>query len=130
LKDLASSLHVADHVDFLGFVDDLQAYFQHCDIFTLPSKKEGFGIVYLEAMQYKKPVIAVNYGGPTDVILDGETGFLCEYDDEQCLADKIDLLFNDPTLSQKLGENGYQRLMDNFTYDHYRKNLKTVLLGS
>ena len=130
LQTLAVSLGVADYVDFLGFVDEIGAYYEHCDIFTLPSKKEGFGIVYLEAMQYKKPIIAVNYGGPTDVILDGETGYLCEYDDVQCLADKIELLFNDPALAQKLGENGYQRLVENFTFDKFEKNLQSVLMRS
>ena len=130
LQELAKELEVEKYVDFLGFVEDINAYYQHCDIFTLPSKKEGFGIVYLEAMQYKKPVLAVNYGGPTDVIVEGETGFLCEYDDVQCLADKIELLNKNTTLSQKLGENGYQRLMENFTYEHYKNNLENFLMES
>jgi len=127
LEKLADDLNVTKYVDFLGFVDDINAYYQHCDIYTLPSKKEGFGIVYLEAMQYKKPVIAVNYGGPTDVVLDGETGFLCEYDDVQYLVKKIKILHDDSSLSQIIGENGYQRLIENFTFQKYRKRLEEVL---
>lgn len=128
LKTLADSLQVSKYINFLGFVDDIQEYYKYCDIFTLPSEKEGFGIVYLEAMQYKKPIIAVNYGGPTDVIIHEQTGYLCEYDDEKCLANKIELLFNNPTLCEKFGENGYQRLIENFTYNHYRENLKEILI--
>lgn len=130
LKQIAKDLALEKYVDFLGFVDDINAYYQHCDVFSLPSKKEGFGIVYLEAMQYKKPVIAVNYGGPTDVIIDGETGFLCEYDDSECLATKINLLFEDPILSTTLGANGYRRLSQNFTFEIYRERLLRILMGN
>lgn len=130
LQALTDSLGVAGYVDFLGFVEDIGGYYEHCDVFTLPSKKEGFGIVYLEAMQYKKPVLAVNYGGPTDVIVDSETGFLCEYDDVQCLAAKIKMLYDDPSLSKALGEAGYDRLMERFTFEKFEENLQSILNGS
>ncbi len=127
LKQLASDLNVAEYVDFLGFVDDINAYYQHCNIFTLPSKKEGFGIVYLEAMQYKKPVIAVNYGGPTDVVIDKETGYLCEYDDEKCVANKISRLQSDNKLTTTIGEQGYNRLIENFTFKRFKLRLQNIL---
>lgn len=129
LKKLVDDLSVSEYVEFLGFVDDIDVYYQHCDLFTLPSKKEGFGIVYLEAMQYKKPVIAVNYGGSTDVIVDNETGFLCEYNDEKCLAKKIKIIHDDPSLSMKLGQSGYYHLMEQFTFEHFTQNLFTVVVG-
>ena len=128
LKNLANKLNVSKYIDFLGFVDNIQSYYKYCDIFTLPSKNEGFGIVYLEAMQYKKQVIAVNYGGPTDVIINEESGYLCEFEDEKCLAEKINLLFKNKELSKELGENGYRRLMDNFTYRHFKNNLRGILI--
>jgi glycosyltransferase involved in cell wall biosynthesis len=127
LKKLAKDLNVENYISFLGFVDDINAYYQHCDIFSLPSKKEGFGIVYLEAMQYKKPVIGVNYGGPTDVIQDGKTGYLCEYDDIDCLADKIIQLYKNEDLNIKIGNAGYEYFINNFTFSQYKKNLKEVL---
>jgi len=128
LKALANDLNVLKYIDFLGFVDDINAYYKYCDIFTLPSKKEGFGIVYLEAMQYKKPVIAVNYGGPTDVIENNVSGFLCEYDDTNCLSGKIIELFNDMSYSRKIGENGYSSLIENFTFEKYSNRLKKIVL--
>lgn len=127
LKQLTDELKVSKYVDFLGFVDNINAYYKHCDVFTLPSKKEGFGIVYLEAMQYKKPVIAVNYGGPTDVVMDGVTGFLCEYNNEKCVANKIDLIANEDNSFISLGENGYQRLLEMFTFKHFKQRLESVL---
>lgn len=129
LKQIAKDLALEKYVDFLGFVDDINAYYKHCDVFSLPSKKEGFGIVYLEAMQYKKPVIAVNYGGPTDVIVNDETGFLCEYDALQCIVEKIKILHNDPSLSTKLGQYGYERLMKHFKFEQFTQNLHNVLIG-
>ncbi len=128
LKKLANDLDVNEYVDFLGFVEDINGYYQHCDVFTLPSKKEGFGIVYLEAMEYKKPVIAVNYAGPTDVILDEETGFLCEYDDEHCLAEKVYNLYANDELAKQFGENAYNRLIEKFTFDAFKKRLESILI--
>jgi glycosyltransferase involved in cell wall biosynthesis len=127
LKQIAKEQDVEKYVDFLGFVDDINAYYQHCDIFSLPSKKEGFGIVYLEAMQYKKPVIGCNFGGPTDVIKHKETGYLCEYDDINQIAKSILEIYNDDIQKEILGKNGYTYLMNNFTYSYYKNNLKKIL---
>jgi len=128
LKKLAKDLNVENYISFLGFVDDINAYYQHCDVFSLPSKKEGFGIVYLEAMQYKKPVIGVNYGGPTDVIQDGKTGYLCEYDDVECIAEKVTTLYVDKNLKEQLGLAGYEHFNKNFTFRHYKENLQKYLV--
>lgn len=129
LKQITKELDVENYVDFLGFVDDINAYYQHCDVFSLPSKKEGFGIVYLEAMQYKKPVIGVNFGGSTDVIKHNETGYLCKYDKPRYLANKIELLFSNSFLSNEYGQNGYKYLIDNFTFDKFKNRLEIILKG-
>ena len=129
LKQIAKELDVEKYIDFLGFVDDINAYYQHCDIFSLPSKKEGFGIVYLEAMQYKKPVIGVNFGGPTDVIKHNETGYLCEYDNLNELSNCIFEIFINKSKRIELGTNGYEYFIENFTYKHYKNNLKSMLIG-
>ena len=129
LKQIAKELDVEKYIDFLGFVDDINAYYQHCDLFSLPSKKEGFGIVYLEAMQYKKPVIGVNFGGPTDVIKHNETGYLCEYDNLNELSNCIFEIFINKSKRIELGTNGYEYFIENFTYKHYKNNLKSMLIG-
>ena len=59
-KKFVQKLKVNEYVDFRGYVEKLDPYYKFCDLFTLPSKNEGFGIVFLEAMQYKKPVLSCN----------------------------------------------------------------------
>jgi len=130
LKQIAKDLNVEKYVDFLGFVDDINAYYQHCDLFSLPSKKEGFGIVYLEAMQYKKPVIGCNFGGSTDVIKNNETGMLSKYNDFEEISKFIIKLYNNKTKNILLGENGYIHFINNFTYQHYKNNLINIFLGN
>ena len=130
LKQIAKELDVEKYIDFLGFVDDINAYYQYCDLFSLPSKKEGFGIVYLEAMQYNKPVLGVNFGGPTDVIKHNETGYLCEYDNVLEISKYIMKIYTNPSKKNELGNNGYEYFINNFTYTHYQNNLKNILIGN
>ena len=60
-------------VEFLGFVDEsrLQDLYRNCDVFVAPSHYESFGLIYLEAMNYARPVIGCSSGGPEDIIVDG-----------------------------------------------------------
>lgn len=127
LEKLAKDLNVEEYVKFKGFVENVEPYYQHCDIFILPSKGEGFGIVYLEAMKYKKPCIACDEGGQTDVVLDNKTGYLCKYDNVECLASKVIDLYKNVTKRKQFGENGYKHLIDNFTFEKFQKRLKIIL---
>lgn len=127
LKQIVKELGLEKYVDFLGYVDDINAYYQHCDVFSLPSKKEGFGIVYLEAMQYKKPVIGVNFGGTTDVIKHNRTGYLCEYDNMNEISKYIIEIYTNLLKKNELGNNGYEFLIHNFIYTHYQNNLRGIL---
>jgi len=127
LENLVSKLGVQEYVEFKGFVKQIEPYYKHCDLFVLPSNGEGFGIVYLEAMKYKKPVIAANAGGATDVVLNNETGFLCEYDDLECLFNKIIELHVSSKLAMKLGENGYKYLLKKFTFEKFKERLIRIL---
>lgn len=123
LENIAHQLGVQEHVEFKGYVELIAAYYEHCDAFVLPSQGEGFGIVYLEAMKYKKPVIACNAGGASDVVLDNQTGFLCAYDDCHCLAEKVLNLYINRELAGNFGENGYKHLLKNFTLEKFSKRL-------
>ena len=116
LEKLAQTLNVTDCVTFKGFVDEIEPYYEYCDLFALPSNGEGFGIVYLEAMKYRKPIIAANARGATDVVIDNETGLLCDYDDKACLSERMYELYVDIEKRQEFGANGYQYLIENFTF--------------
>lgn len=82
-------LGLAPHVTLTGFVPDaeLPDYYNLCSLFAMPSKREGFGIVYLEALACGKPAIAGNRDGARDALLDGELGVLVDPDDVAAFAD-------------------------------------------
>jgi glycosyltransferase involved in cell wall biosynthesis len=87
LRSTASGLVPGDAVQFLGYVDDqrLTAELRDCRLFALPSKKEGFGLVFLEAMAHGRPCLGARAGGVPEVITP-ETGLLVEYGDVPGIA--------------------------------------------
>ena len=127
LEKLAIKLGVMEYIDFKGFVNSVDVYYKYCDLFSLPSKREGFGIVYAEAMKYKKPCIACFNGGQTDIIINKKTGLLCKYDNLNDISNKIISLYKDKQLSEELGIQGYTHLIDNFTFDKFKNNLLKIL---
>lgn len=131
LERLAQQIGVAGHVLFTGVKigDELASYYEACDIFVMPSRKEGFGVVFLEAMACSKPVIGGNHGGTPEVVIDGATGFLVEYGDVNALADRIIRLLHDPKLCRRIGEAGRRRVEENYTFEHFRRRLVQLLTG-
>ena len=129
LQELASKSGLSDRVIFMGTVSDAELIdlYKNCDVFLMPSSQEGFGIVFLEAMAFRKPVIGGNHGGTPEVILDNETGFLVEHGDVAALAEKIGILLRDPELRKRMGEAGRRRVEENFTFESLRKTLMGLL---
>jgi phosphatidyl-myo-inositol dimannoside synthase len=104
LEQIASELPDPTQVKFLGYVDDqqLQAELAACDLFALPSRKEGFGLVYLEAMAAGKPCIVANAGGAPEVV-DPQSGVVVPYGEVGLIAEAIVAAINnawDPTAIQ------------------------------
>jgi len=120
LKDcqqLASDLAVSSQVIFITDADDQQraAWYQLADIFIMPSRQlggdfEGFGIVYLEANQAGKPVIAGRSGGVADAVVDGLNGLMVDPSSSHEIITAVSRLLDDPALSQQLGQAGQARL--------------------
>jgi phosphatidylinositol alpha-1,6-mannosyltransferase len=115
LEQLADSYGVAGATHFLGALDDEQRnlWLRRADVLAMPSRLpaggfagEGFGIVYLEAGAYGKPVVAGNVGGALDAVRDGETGLLVDPLDSLALAEAITTLLRDRELARRLGEAG------------------------
>jgi len=129
LHRMAEANGVAEKVNFVGEKNgkELQEFYESCDVFVMPSKKEGFGIVFLEAMAYSKATIGGNHGGTPDVIVGGETGFLVEHMDIDTLVDRLHLLFTDKLLRHEMGRKGQKRVEENFTFEHYREGLLKVI---
>lgn len=98
-------------------------------LFVFPTyyEDETFGLVIVEAMQHGLPVVTTNEGGIPDIVIDGETGYICERKNAQQLADKIELLLNSPTLRKEMGEAGRKRYEECFTSDIFENRLKECL---
>jgi glycosyltransferase involved in cell wall biosynthesis len=101
-----------------------EQYFNKADIFVFPTfyHNETFGLVNLEAMAHKIPIVATNEGSVPDVVVDGENGLIAEREDPQSLADCIERLLNDESLRIKMGEDGYRKLHKSFTSKQFEAN--------
>ena len=129
LKALAEELGVSQYVTFEGELsaDALREQYRNCTVFVMPSEREGFGIVFLEAMAYGKPVIGGAHGGTPSVVLDGETGFLVERSDLIGITDAIVKLLTDEQLRSRMGSNGHQRLLNVFTFPRFESDVASFL---
>jgi len=127
-------------LDF-GYVseEDKQVLLQACDVLVLPSQFEAFGIVFLEAWKYKKPVIGTRVGGIPEVI-DG-AGLCVEYGNVDDLKEKLNTILRDETLARRLGEAGEKKLKKMYSkekigneifnvYNKLKKYKKRILIVS
>ena len=129
LQDLAEKIGVAMHVHFLTGLSssELAACYSACEIFALPSRGEGFGIVYLEAMARGKPVIGGAHGGAPEVIQDGITGYLVPHGDPIQLGTSIEVLLANPEQAREMGAKGRQRVQQEYRFSVFAKSLKKIL---
>jgi phosphatidyl-myo-inositol dimannoside synthase len=105
----------------------LQLY-ELCYAFTMPSRQEGFGLVYLEAMNAAKPCLGCRDGGAEDVIVNGETGLLIRNPIENDeLQSALRRLLRDPDAAREMGQRGFERLHANFTAQHVQQRIHDQL---
>ena len=120
-------------VRFLGQVDDnhLNQLYANCDIFVAPSRFESFGLIFLEAMRFSKPVIGCNAGGMAEIIRDGENGLLAEPNSVESLTNTLKELINDPKLRQSMASKARQIFEKEYTLtamaDRYEKYFNRIL---
>ena len=98
-------LGICDHVRFLGKLDQVEEVLSIADLFLIPSGSETFGLAALEAMSCSVPVISSNIGGLPEVNVHGETGYLCNLDDVDCMAGYGVKILSDPKLHKKMASN-------------------------
>lgn len=112
-------------IQFAGYLADseLEYEFSRCRIFALPSEREGFGLVYIEAMAHGKPCVGADAGGTPEVIT-RETGLLCRYGDISGLAKACA-----EALTTKWDSARIQARAEVFSYSNFRDRLKTLLNG-
>ena len=126
LKAQAEVLGLTDRVIFTGFRTDTARLFAACDLYTMPSFEEPFGMVFLEAMAMKKPVVALDNGGSREIVERGVSGLLSQPQDIDGLAANIRTLIENRPLRVQLGECGRKRVEEYFTPDRLSVDVLNV----
>ena len=129
LREKAAASSAAAQMVFTGYVTDAQlaSLYRQAAVFALPSRGEGFGLVYLEAMAQGLPCIGSIHDAATDVIVDHVTGRLVDQDHGTALADATIALLGDADLRQRLGEAGRMRERDVFSFDRFAARVHELL---
>ncbi|MGB9702739.1 MAG: glycosyltransferase family 4 protein [Candidatus Kapaibacteriota bacterium] len=115
-QELVTKLGLSDKVRFLGFRKDLPELLNASDLFVLPTLSETLGIVLLEAMASRLPVIGTNSGGVPELIQNGHNGFLFEPKDNETLKELIIKIYKDKYTTQQMAENAFKFVQKEFDY--------------
>lgn len=129
LLGLRKELGLSRQAHFLGFRDDVPDLLSSWDIYVQPSRWEGLCITVIEAMASGLPVVATNVGGIPESVVDGKTGFLVHAGDMQELAEKINLLIENPRLRRKMGSEGRDLIRKNYSLKVTVRRFESVLDG-
>lgn len=114
LKDISSEYK--NPVSFLGFHNNVNQFLEQVDLLVVPSSHfESFGMVILESMRMKKPVVCTDFGGMKEVVVNGETGFVVPSKNIKAMGMAIDRLLRNPNLGKKMGLAGYNHFVKKFT---------------
>jgi len=130
LRGLAVQLRIESRVYFFEKMSrvDIAACYAHADVFALPSSGEGFGLVFLEAMAFGKPVVAATAGGPMDIVEDGANGFLVPPKDVAAIALSLGRLLGDDRLRADMGRRALQTVHEKYRFEVFRENLEHILM--
>ena len=125
LDTIIDKLGLHDRVVFTGFVPDAEMalHFNLADLFIMPSEKEGFGIVFIEAMFYGLPVIAGNKDGSVDALCNGELGTIVDPDNLAEISNAIKKILDNPSAYKP----DQQKLKAQFSYEWYKRKLYNCL---
>ncbi|MFZ3216176.1 MAG: glycosyltransferase family 4 protein [Candidatus Acidiferrales bacterium] len=129
LRQLAADHNVSASVHFLSGLSprELAACYARADVFALPSAGEGFGLVFLEAMAFAKPIVAAAAGGSTDLVQDGVNGILVPPRDPAALAQALARLLGDEPLRSALGHRGAEIVRRQYRFDLFQSQFQAIL---
>jgi glycosyltransferase involved in cell wall biosynthesis len=126
LEQQVQAAGIADRVRLLGFRRDVPDLMRAVDVMCLPSHREPFGLVYVEAALAEKPVIACEAGGAPEIIEHGETGLLVRPQNVPDLTQAILTLLDNRDHAAAMGRRGRELALDRFTWSNYLANLRGV----
>jgi glycosyltransferase involved in cell wall biosynthesis len=129
LEQLARDSGISEHTHFLHGLQPEQffACYANCDVFALPSRGEGFGLVFLEAMACAKPVIGGMHGGIPDIVENGVTGLLVPHGDVDRLRQALESLLTDSNLAREIGERGRERVRREYSFEEFQDRLTRIM---
>jgi glycosyltransferase involved in cell wall biosynthesis len=129
LEVLIRDLHLESRVVLHGLADhaDLPDLLKASDVFIRPSRSEGLGNSFLEAMAAGVPVIGTNVGGIPDFLTDGETGVFCKPDDSDSIITAIMRIADDADLRNRLTANGERLVRERYTWDDIASKMQHLL---
>ncbi len=128
LKARISFLKLDRNFILCGPVDDLQSVYSDTDVFVTCSDWEGNSLVCLEAMALKIPVVATRCGGPEEVVVNNETGYLVSVNAPEEISGAVLKLVNNPEARKQMGIKGRNRVLSHFTADQYAENFESLYL--
>lgn len=127
-KKLVADLALENKVIFAGYQSDVTLYYKMMNAFSLVSRNEAFGLVLAEAMLNKLPVVATKVGGMKYIVEDETTGFLVEPFQIDQIAQKLEILYENPTNRIEMGKNGFKKAINQYTEEVYVKNIEILYL--
>jgi glycosyltransferase involved in cell wall biosynthesis len=131
IENIIKQLGLQDCVTLAGFVPDEQLcdYYNLCDVFAMPSKREGFGIVYLEALACGKPVLAGNQDGAIDALCHGELGALVNPDDDREITEALIKIiqYDYPNTLMYQPEALRRKVIETFGFERFQQTLASHL---
>ena len=130
LQEYISSKGLENTVILLGQVDDMPSFYAGLDVFVLPSTQpEPFGLVVIEAMEFGLPVVATNHGGPTEIITQGEDGWLVSHENPTEMAQRIIELLADGSARSVMGDRGKKKKRSTFSVPAMVRSIEAVFKG-
>ena len=126
LENLAEKLQIKANTHFIGRCRIVPELLSISEICLLTSTAEGFSNSILEYMSAAKPVIATDVGGAKEAIIEGETGFLVESNDDRMLAEKLLLLLKDSKKAEIFGKKGKQIVEEKFSTEKQKQTLLSI----
>lgn len=113
-EQLREQIKSDPHITITGFLKDVAPYYHVMDVLALPTRREGFPTVVLEAHAAAKPVVTFRATGAVDAVVDGVNGIVVAVGDVRALAEALTSLIENPALAQTMGQRGYERVLREF----------------
>jgi glycosyltransferase involved in cell wall biosynthesis len=128
VKELTEKEHLKSEITFTGWRSDVKNIISDLDVLVLPSTTfpEGLPNVIIEAMALGKPVVSTKIPGPTDIVIDGKTGFLVPAGDIKAMSDKIIFLLDNQGIAKQMGEEGRKRAEELFDIKKQVKEIEGI----